>query len=700
MTIFYVNTGTSPNAGNGDSLRTAFTKINANFATLDSQISNIEVGSTSTLVAGTYTFALSTSGSVTLNGSPFVSGSDLRTDQDLYTTSTVTFKEVAIDTAQPDHFLVFRNLNADIPVVFQMGYNGLNDRFDAIVSGAGTDFNLGNENFTSRIQINGRHNTGTDRPVIIEGTTQENRYTFLKVGTLTTVTTDLGNYFSDVSITGHTSIQGDLIIADDGHGIVFPDGTKQTTAGGVSIHEGDTPPVNTTSLWYDTISGRLYIYVDNEWVDASPGTDGMVGPTGAVGPTGPAGEAVGVSVYEGDTAPVDTNSLWYDTVSGRLYIYVDSSWVDASPGTDGITGPTGANGNVGATGPVGPTGADGSNGAAGATGPTGAASNVAGPTGDQGPVGPTGAAGTNGGVGPTGANGANGSTGPQGPQGEVGPTGANGSNGVAGATGPTGAASNEVGATGPTGANGTNGSVGPTGPMGLFTATGSIIGTLTNVTLVAGSYSYIFDNTGTTTLAGNIVSPGNVSVNTLISTNANLNEGGEIQLAKAPNSTLTGTNVTIDTYIDRIRFFEGGGVFRGAYIDLSQASTGVGTLLNNRASGLVNAGIDVVLGNLKARIPTSGNRSLQVSTVSGTYSVYGSSVYNAGGVVGGTNIINSSPLSVTTTPAYLSSGNSFGTGGDSGSWTIMDTSAGLAWRISFVIGASYNNNMISIERLV
>jgi hypothetical protein len=541
MTIFYVNTGTSPNAGNGDSLRTAFTKINANFATLDSQISNIEVGSTSTLVAGTYTFALSTSGSVTLNGSPFV--------------------------------------------------------------------------------------------------------------------------------------------------------------GGVSIHEGDSPPVNTTSLWYDTISGRLYIYVDNEWVDASPGTDGIVGPTGAVGPTGPAGEAVGVSVYEGDTAPVDTNSLWYDTVSGRLYIYVDSSWVDASPGTDGITGPTGANGNIGATGPVGPTGADGSNGAAGATGPTGAASNVAGPTGDQGPIGPTGADGSNGGVGPTGANGANGSTGPQGPQGEVGPTGANGSNGVAGATGPTGAASNEVGPTGPTGANGANGSTGPTGPMGLFTATGSIIGTLTNVTLVAGSYSYVFDNTGTTTLAGNIVSPGNVSVNTLISTNASLNEGGEIQLAKAPNSTLTGTNVVIDQYVDRIRFFEAGGTTRGAYIDLTQAAAGVGTLLNNRASGIVNAGVDVTLGNLKARIPTSGNRSLQLSTVSGTYSISGSNVYQAGGVAGVT-INGGAPLSITTTPTYLSAGENYTAAGYMSIWNIMDPSAGLAWRITMIIGVSFDNNMICIERLV
>ena len=32
MTIYYVNTGSSPNAGDGDSLRVAFTKINNNFS--------------------------------------------------------------------------------------------------------------------------------------------------------------------------------------------------------------------------------------------------------------------------------------------------------------------------------------------------------------------------------------------------------------------------------------------------------------------------------------------------------------------------------------------------------------------------------------------------------------------------------------------------------------------------------------------
>jgi hypothetical protein len=86
--------------------------------------------------------------------------------------------------------------------------------------------------------------------------------------------------------------------------------------------------------------------------------------------------------------------------------------------------------------------------------------------------------------------------------------------------------------------------------------------------------------------------------------------------------------------------------------------------------------------------------------VSGSYSVYGSAQYTAGGTIGGTNIVSGFAVSVTTTPAYLASGNNFNTAGDAGQWIIMDTGAGLAWRISFVIGASFNNNMICIERLV
>jgi hypothetical protein len=532
MTIFYVNTGTSPNAGNGDSLRTAFNKINANFATLDTQVSNIEVGSTSTLVAGTYTLALSTSGSVTLNGSPFVSGSELRTDQDLYTTSTVTFKEVTIDTNQPEHFLTFRNLNEGVPVVFRMGYNNLNDRFDAIVRGEGTDFNLSNENFTSRVQLNGRHTTSTDRPVIIYGTTQENKSAYMSIGTLSTVTTDAGDYFSDIAIYGHTSLDGDLIIKNAGHGIVFPDGTKQTTAGGggSSVVASDTAPTDPSvgDLWYDTVAGQLFVYYDSGWVDASPSASGPTGPAGSAGPTGPQGEAgptgtpgeAGPTGAQGDVGPTGavgadstvpgptgdtgptgapgTDALWNflgaysdspQYQEGDIVTYIGETYRrnDFSNSAMGFhpTNATywdkiaerGADGAHGATGPQGPAGNDGAagidgpTGAAGDVGPTGAAGNdgATGPTGDIGPTGNDGAAGATGPQGEVGPTGVAGSDGATGPQGEVGPTGAQGDTGPQGPTGNDGAAGID-GPTGPQGEVGPTGATGDAGPTGPYGA--------------------------------------------------------------------------------------------------------------------------------------------------------------------------------------------------------------------------------------
>ena len=47
------------------------------------------------------------------------------------------------------------------------------------------------------------------------------------------------------------------------------------------------------------------------------------------------------------------------------------------------------------------------------------------------------------------------------------------------------------------------------------------------------------------------------------------NEGGQIELTYAPNSTLTGTSVVFDQVVNHIRFFEGGGTNRGALLDLS-----------------------------------------------------------------------------------------------------------------------------------
>ena len=118
-----------------------------------------------------------------------------------------------------------------------------------------------------------------------------------------------------------------------------------------------------------------------------------------------------------------------------------------------------------------------------------------------------------------------------------------------------------------------------------------------------------------------------------------------------------------------------------------------------KASGFVNAGDYVTLGNLKARIPTSGNRSLQLATVSGTYSVYGSGVHVFASNLGSTTIDGGLARTISTTPAYLNSGNTFATAGGTDAWNIMDTSNFIAWRISCIIGGGYNANLITIERL-
>ena len=137
------------------------------------------------------------------------------------------------------------------------------------------------------------------------------------------------------------------------------------------------------TLWYDEVSGKTYVRYSNSWIDANPsaigptgatglsitgptgrtgatgasvtGPTGIVGPTGATGasltgPTGRTGPGTGV-VNQNSNPPTGAaaNQLWYDTVSGKTYIYYNNLWVDSNPNTVGPTGPTGA---IGPTGPA------------------------------------------------------------------------------------------------------------------------------------------------------------------------------------------------------------------------------------------------------------------------------------------------------------------------------------------------------------
>ncbi len=188
---------------------------------------------------------------------------------------------------------------------------------------------------------------------------------------------------------------------------------------------------------------------------------------------------------------------------------------------------------------------------------------------------------------------------------------------------------------------------------------------------------------------------GNVSMK--IKQNCDVEFSNVIQLTKASGSTLSGTTVNVDTNGNKIRFFESGGSNKGAYIDISQASSGTNTLLNNRVSSFVNAGTFVTMDNIKATVTTSGNRGLSLSTVSGTFNAYISGTYTfeigGGGSTGGTtNFI--------TTPSSSVLGFNFAGAGDTCVYIITDTTNNRCYRITLVIGPSYLNNMISIERLI
>ena len=175
------------------------------------------------------------------------------------------------------------------------------------------------------------------------------------------------------------------------HDGVTPGGHLSTSSA-----SGATPPPNPreSSIWYDTVGGRLYVYYDGAWVDASPSGDlflaanvanlsvlvtGLTSDVANVethidsldanigafetafsANIGAFETAVNVTVgtlnanintlnqtiaaFESnvgptsdawvDDAPPDISNvgaLWYDDISGRLYVYYDGAWVDANP---------------------------------------------------------------------------------------------------------------------------------------------------------------------------------------------------------------------------------------------------------------------------------------------------------------------------------------------------------------------------------
>jgi hypothetical protein len=173
-------------------------------------------------------------------------------------------------------------------------------------------------------------------------------------------------------------------------------------------------------------------------------------------------------------------------------------------------------------------------------------------------------------------------------------------------------------------------------------------------------------------------------------------EGGELRLALPQTNNSLSTGVGIDVYRNQLRFFENGGSARGVNIDLSKAPSGTAGELLWKASGIVNAGTFVSLDNLKVTVTTSGARGLSIGAVSSSFTANITAWYSMVGGVAGTAAANAVYTTAAATSAF---GWGFPSEGDGSYYHIYDKTNNRVYRVTLMIGGSYLNNFISIERL-
>jgi hypothetical protein len=129
--------------------------------------------------------------------------------------------------------------------------------------------------------------------------------------------------------------------------------------------------------------------------------------------------------------------------------------------------------------------------------------------------------------------------------------------------------------------------------------------------------------------------------------------------------------------------------------------TKIGAVAGNPSmvSGYVNAGTFITLDNIKASVTTGGTRGLCMAAVAGSFTctVAGHYAYSWSSSEG--TATQYPGWTITTTPSGSFFNWSFGNAGDTSVYWINDYNNKKCYRVTLIIGAGYNNNFISIERL-
>ena len=123
----------------------------------------------------------------------------------------------------------------------------------------------------------------------------------------------------------------------------------------------------------------------------------------------------------------------------------------------------------------------------------------------------------------------------------------------------------------------------------------------------------------------------------------------------------------------------------------------------DRVARFADAGVVVSFGDLQATVATGGSRSLAIRTTGQSFSsiVSAYTTYNGGTGTNAFTYYSDQTQTVNSTWNYPGGVSwSFGREGDVAVYYIRDYTNGRFFRITVMIGPSYLNNMISIEKLI
>lgn len=133
---------------------------------------------------------------------------------------------------------------------------------------------------------------------------------------------------------------------------------------------------------------------------------------------------------------------------------------------------------------------------------------------------------------------------------------------------------------------------------------------------LGGSVSSLATLTGSETLT-------NKTLTTPLLSAVGGDEGGEIHFAIPATNTTLSTRITVDSYQNRFRIFEGGGTGRGVFVDLANASAGAGSELitSNASQTLTNKTLTTPLLNQPIFISAEERVNVVASAATGTINI-------------------------------------------------------------------------------